>query len=376
MDAATVHRRRWLILASCPSASSSSSSTTRSSTWRCPPSAGSWAPTSRELQWIVDAYASSSPACCWPPAASATASAARARCSSAWWSSASPRRWRRPRHRRGQLIAARAPWASARRWSSPPPSPILTNVFTDAERAGQGHRHLVGVTGLAVALGPVTGGCLLEHFWWGRSSWSTCRSWSWPSWPVPCSCPTSRDPDARRSTSLGLLLSIAAIGTAGLRHDRGARAGAGPRADHARRLRRWPPCCSPAFVGVGARSPTRCSTCGSSATRGSPRPARSVAVAFFALFGFIFLITQYFQFVPGLLAALGRAAHAAVRGRRSASPSPLGARLAVRVGTNGWWPAGWSSMAVGFVLGAPPWRRHAYSGPIVGPMVLIGGGLG
>ncbi len=35
------------------------------------------------------------------------------------------------------------------------------------------------------------------------------------------------------------------------------------------------------------------------ATPGSPRPASSVAFAFFALFGFIFLITQYFQVVRG-----------------------------------------------------------------------------
>ena len=44
---------------------------------------------------------------------------------------------------------------------------ILTDVFTDAkERAATGH--LTAITGLGVALGPITGGLLLERFSWSR----------------------------------------------------------------------------------------------------------------------------------------------------------------------------------------------------------------
>jgi MFS family permease len=44
---------------------------------------------------------------------------------------------------------------------------ILINVFTDTRERALAIGLWSGVAGLAVALGPVTGGLLLEHFWWG-----------------------------------------------------------------------------------------------------------------------------------------------------------------------------------------------------------------
>ena len=44
---------------------------------------------------------------------------------------------------------------------------ILTNVFTDARERALAIGMWSGVAGIGVALGPVTGGFLLEHFWWG-----------------------------------------------------------------------------------------------------------------------------------------------------------------------------------------------------------------
>jgi EmrB/QacA subfamily drug resistance transporter len=43
---------------------------------------------------------------------------------------------------------------------------IITNVFPPAER-GRAIGAWAGAVGIAVAIGPITGGFLLEHFWWG-----------------------------------------------------------------------------------------------------------------------------------------------------------------------------------------------------------------
>ena len=44
---------------------------------------------------------------------------------------------------------------------------LLVNVFTDARQRAVAISIWAATSGLAVALGPVTGGYLLEHFFWG-----------------------------------------------------------------------------------------------------------------------------------------------------------------------------------------------------------------
>ena len=53
---------------------------------------------------------------------------------------------------------------------------ILTNVFTVPQERANAIAHVGRVAGVAVAIGPVTGGFLLEHFWWGSVFSSTSRS--------------------------------------------------------------------------------------------------------------------------------------------------------------------------------------------------------
>ena len=44
---------------------------------------------------------------------------------------------------------------------------ILTNVFTQEKERVRAIGIWSGATGLGVALGPILGGILLAHFWWG-----------------------------------------------------------------------------------------------------------------------------------------------------------------------------------------------------------------
>ena len=67
----------------------------------------------------------------------------------------------------GQLIAARGAMGIGAALVFPATLAILTNVFTEPSERAKAIGAWSAVSGLAVAFGPVTGGFLLEHFWWG-----------------------------------------------------------------------------------------------------------------------------------------------------------------------------------------------------------------
>jgi hypothetical protein len=100
----------------------------------------------------------------------------------------------------------------------------------------------------------------------------------------------------------------------------------------------------------------------------------SVAISFFALQGFIFLVTQYFQFVKDfsplatgvrLLPVAGSVAVASV----------LGTRLAVRLGNKLVVATGLLSFAAGLLWASTSSVNMSYA-VVVGQMVFLGTGLG
>jgi EmrB/QacA subfamily drug resistance transporter len=67
----------------------------------------------------------------------------------------------------GQLIGTRALMGFAAAFIMPSTLSILTNVFTDATERARAIAIWAGFAGLGIAIGPIAGGWLLEHFWWG-----------------------------------------------------------------------------------------------------------------------------------------------------------------------------------------------------------------
>ena len=101
----------------------------------------------------------------------------------------------------------------------------------------------------------------------------------------------------------------------------------------------------------------------------------SITVSFFALFGFIFLITQYFQLIRGydtLSAGVHTLPFAIVTG----TFAPLAPALARRIGTKIIVPLGLLVMGAGFLVAASLGIDTPFFGPVLISMVLIAAGLG
>jgi MFS family permease len=83
----------------------------------------------------------------------------------------------------GTLILGRALMGVGAALIFPATLAILTNVFRDPRERAAATGVWSAVSGIAVAAGPITGGWLLENFWWVRSSTSTCPSRPWSRSP-------------------------------------------------------------------------------------------------------------------------------------------------------------------------------------------------
>src|SRR6202044_2643395 len=67
----------------------------------------------------------------------------------------------------GVLIAARAGMGIGSALLVPSALSIISDMYRDPRQRQRAISLWAGTTGFAVALGPITGGLLLAHFWWG-----------------------------------------------------------------------------------------------------------------------------------------------------------------------------------------------------------------
>ncbi len=106
-----------------------------------------------------------------------------------------------------QLILARAAMGIGGAAIMPATLAIISNVFPPGER-GKAIGIWAGGVGLAIAIGPITGGLLIERFWWGSVFLINVPIVLISMVLISTVVPESRDPKPSRLDPVGVLLSI------------------------------------------------------------------------------------------------------------------------------------------------------------------------
>jgi EmrB/QacA subfamily drug resistance transporter len=229
-----------------------------------------------------------------------------------------------------QLIATRSLMGLGGALIMPSTLSILTNVFRDPRERGRAIAIWAGFSGLGVALGPVIGGVLLEHF-----SWSSVF---WVNLPVGAAAliagyffvPETKDRHAPRLDPVGAVLSIVGLGSLLFGIIEGPAKG-------------WT---STEVLGAFAVGAAAVASFIAWERRidhpmldlsffKNPRftaANTAVTLTFFALFGSLFLMTQYWQFVHGY-SPLQAGVRLVPYALTMMVVAPMSARLVERLGT-------------------------------------------
>jgi EmrB/QacA subfamily drug resistance transporter len=268
------------------------------------------------------------------------------------------------------LIASRAAMGIGAALIMPATLSIITNIFPPKER-GRAIGVWAGVAGLGVVLGPVIGGWLLEHFWWGSVflvNLPVVALAIGAGWPL---VPESRDPNATPLDPIGAALSITGLVMLvyGIiqapEHgwtDRRILGAFGIAAVLAVAFIWWERRIQHPMLPIEFFGNPRFSAA-----------SGAIAMAFFALFGPVFLLTQHLQFVLGYTPL-----QAGVRILPIAAlivAAPLAARLTERLGTKLVVAAGLLLVASSLWLLSTVELSDGY-GLVAASLALLGTGMG
>ena len=196
-----------------------------------------------------------------------------------------------------ELIAARAVMGLGAAMTFPATLSLISNVFTERRERARAIGLWGAVGGVAIATGPIAGGWLLEHFTWVSIFIVMGPIAAAAMIAAALVLPASKDPGAQAPDIPGLILSAATMAllvftiieapTDGWTAARTLAGFAGSAALLAAFIARERAAAHPMLDVRLFRNPRFSVASG------------AVTISFFTLFGFIFLITQYFQFVRG-----------------------------------------------------------------------------
>src|SRR5215831_16468527 len=272
-----------------------------------------------------------------------------------------------------QLITARAVMGLGAAMTFPATLSLISNVFTERRERARAIGLWGATGGVAIAMGPIVGGWLLERYSWAAIFIAMAPVAAAAVVLAALAVPASKDPDAAAVDIPGLVLSSAAMALLvftiieapahGWTAARSLAGFAGSAVLLAAFIA-WERRAAQPMLDVRLFRNMRFSAA-----------SGAVTVSFFTLFGFIFLITQYFQFVRGYgpLSAGVRLLPVALS---VAVGSVAGTQLAVRAGTKLIVTIGLAAMAGFYGWVAATISATLGYGVIAAQMVVYGLGLG
>jgi EmrB/QacA subfamily drug resistance transporter len=268
-----------------------------------------------------------------------------------------------------QLIATRALMGVGGALIMPATLSIITNVFTDRRQRAQAIAIWAATAGAAVAIGPVTGGWLLEHFWWGSVFLVNVPVVVVALVLGQLFVPTSRDPAARPVDVVGALLSIAGLVVLVWGIIEGPGGWTDPEILGAFAL-------AAVLLGIFVvwERRVRFPMLDMSFFRNPRFSAASAAImlTFFAMFGSLFLLTQFLQSILGytpLEAGIRLLPMAAVM----MVISPVSAKVVERIGSKIVVATGLSVAAVGLIIASRLTAGASYPQVLTALVVLAVG---
>ena len=271
-----------------------------------------------------------------------------------------------------QLIFTRAFMGIGGALIMPATLSILTNVFRDPTERGRAIAIWAGCSGLAVAIGPMTGGFLLEHFSWHSVFWINVPIGMLALALGARYVPTSRDSMQRRLDPLGAVLSI--VGLASLLFgiiegpakgwtDSAVIGGFVIAALAVAAFIVWETVTDHPMLDMSVFKNPRFAAA-----------SLTITLVFFALFGSMFLMTQYWQLVHGyspLEAGIRLLPHAATM----MIVAPLSARFVERIGTKRVVLGGLALITIGLLLLATIEPETPYV-VVISYFVVMASGMG
>jgi EmrB/QacA subfamily drug resistance transporter len=174
---------------------------------------------------------------------------------------------------------------------------IITSVFRDGHERAKAIAAWSAAAGLAVAAGPVAGGLLLRHFWWGSVFLVNLPIVALALVSMKWLVPESRDPKQSRLDPFGALLSIAGLSALVWAIIEGPSKGW----THGTVIAAAVAGCGllGAFLAWERRAPSPMLDLSLFRNRRFSIASLSITFLFFSLMGTIFFLTQYLQDVLG-----------------------------------------------------------------------------